>query len=278
MHLIPRRLASSFASAFAFTMALAVASPTRAHADEKLACIGASEDGQNQRDQGKLLAARASFARCVSDTCPAVVRTDCGKWLADVEERIPTFQVRVRDGRGQDVVDGTLMVDGAARADATSGRFVPIDPGVHVLRCTRPGGEVVEQRVVVREREKDRLVDVVVGVAASSDASPPAPAASPDASHGRPFPVAAVAAGGVAALALGSFAFFGATAKSDLDHLRATCAPACAASDADAAHTKWIVANVSLGVAAVAAGLAVWLYLSNAGSAPPPPRAALLTF
>jgi hypothetical protein len=275
MHLTTR---TSRKVALAVALALGLALPARAHADEKLACIGASEDGQNQRDQGKLLAARASFARCVSDTCPAVVRTDCGKWLADVEERIPTLQVRVRDGKGQDVLDATLLVDGAARADATSGRFVPIDPGVHVLRCEHAGGEPVEQRIVVREREKDRLLDLVLGPAGARATPPADHATAPDAPPGRPFPVGAAIAGGVAVLALGSFAFFGATAKSDLDHLRATCEPACATSDADAAHTKWIVANASLGVAAIAAGLAVWLYLSNAGSAPPPPRAALLTF
>jgi hypothetical protein len=66
----------------------------------------------------------------------------------------------------------------------------------------------------------------------------------------------------VSAVAVASFATFGAVGKSDIDDLRATCAGHCKQSDVDSAWSKLIVADVSLGVGVVAAGLATWLFLA----------------
>src|SRR5262249_9505902 len=57
----------------AFGLTLATAS---AVADTKR-CISAAEQGQQQRKEGKLLAARGSFVACTASECPAVVRKDC---------------------------------------------------------------------------------------------------------------------------------------------------------------------------------------------------------
>jgi hypothetical protein len=245
----------------ACALALGTAS---ARADVKADCVDASDQGQTSRDQGKLIDARARFAACVSDACPHVVRVDCAKWLADVDDRMPTILVRAKDRRGLDILDLRVTVDGAPIA--VDGRFVPIDPGVHTFRFEHEGSVPMEQRLLVREREKNRVLDVTLEDVRRLPDMPvyadPPPA--------RPFPVAAAIAAGVSLVGVAGFAYFGATAKSDLDHLRNTCEPSCAQSDVDSARTKWIVANVSIGVAVVAAGVAVWLFLTRP-EAPRPP-------
>jgi hypothetical protein len=73
---------------------------------------------------------------------------------------------------------------------------------------------------------------------------------------------AAAVLGGIAVTGGAVFAYLAATAKSDADHLRATCAPGCNPADVDAIRTRLIVANVSLGVgiasAAAGVGVLVW--------------------
>src|SRR5580693_3703107 len=66
-----------------------------ATADEKHRCIDASEQGQELRDEGRYSSARDAFAACARITCPALVRRDCGRWEAELEQRWPSVVVRV---------------------------------------------------------------------------------------------------------------------------------------------------------------------------------------
>lgn len=257
----------------------------------KAACIQASELGQDARDQGKPLAARQQFLACAITTCPEVVRRQCQRWLTEVEARIPTLLLRVRDPRGQDVVDAQVTVDGRPVPEALSGRAVAVDPGLHVFRLVRPSGEGITVHVLAREGEKDRLVDAVfpdpvlapephqvgalsaplpppAGAESPSQSPQPAPAVPPLTSTGAsPFPwlpaglTAAAVAGGA------GFVGFGLTARADVERLRTTCAPACSAAELSTVKTHEAIANVSLGVAGVAGGLAVWRWLAHAPDA-----------
>jgi hypothetical protein len=237
------------------------------------ACLDASEQGQVLRDRWKLIDARAKFVACARAECPSMVRSDCAKWLADVDERMPAVLVRARTAGGADLADVRTFVDDVPLADAASGHFVPIDPGPHAFRFERPGSAPVTQRVVIRERERDRILDVLFHDAGVSAAPPPVPAplpAPPPASASasapratRPVPPLVFALAGVAAVGGGAFAYFASAAKHDVDQMRATCAPACSDGDVSHARTELIVANASLGVAVVSLAAATWLFLAR---------------
>jgi hypothetical protein len=185
-------------------------------------------------------------------------------WLADVERRIPTVVFGARDAAGRDVFEVRVLLDGQPIAERLDGMPVPIDPGAHMLRFEPKEGAAVSLRVLVRESEHDRLIDVRLGARSEEGATPAAPAAAPaPEDRTRSIPVVSYALAGVAVAAAGGWAFFGATGKSDVDHLRATCEPRCAPSDVDSARREILLANVSFGVAAVALGAALVTWLAR---------------
>src|SRR5260370_19556862 len=61
-----------------------------AHADTADQCIAAAEQSQPLRHDGKLLAGRRLLIACSRSECPSVVRTDCTKWLADLDALMPS--------------------------------------------------------------------------------------------------------------------------------------------------------------------------------------------
>ena len=68
---------------------------------------------------------------------------------------------------------------------------------------------------------------------------------------------------GVGAVALGSFAFFAVTGKSDENDLRDRCSPNCPESDVDSVRTKYLVADISLGVGIASLGAATFLFVTS---------------
>jgi hypothetical protein len=237
----------------------AAAAPTDVHE-----CVTAAERGQRLRDKLLLKPAQGEFISCARDVCPGPVKSECTKWLADVSDRIPSIVVRATDGAGHDVTDVRVFVDDAPAQERVDGRRLEIDPGPHRIRFERSSFPPKTIEIVAREGEKNRFVDVAIG----AEAPPPPPPPPPKRPHDRPFPVLGAVLAGVAVLGGASFAFFAATGQSDVDHLRATCAPRCAPSDVSSARTKIIVANVSLGVGIVAAVSAgYFLFVAPAPSA-----------
>jgi hypothetical protein len=241
----------------------------------KQACVAASTDGQALRDAGKLREAREKLVACARDECPAIVRKYCSEWLADVEKRLPSvvFRVQAAEGSsGADVTDATVTVD-AGTPHPVDGSATPVDPGEHVVRFEHPGDPPVEMHVVVSEGEKSRIV---TGRFAPK-AAPPPEETRPEPE--RPEPVKAgisplaIALAGVAVVGGAGFAYFGITAKNDLDHLRQTCAPYCRSSDLDAVRQKALFADLSLGVGVVALGAATWVFLASSHRDAEPPAA-----
>lgn len=215
-------------------------------------CLAAVDRGQLLRDKQMLRAARREFITCSSETCAAIVRSDCIKWLADVDQRLPTFVVRAVDEEGHDVEDVRVLVDGTAEVERLSGSTLAIDPGPRTVRFEHAGLVAVERRIVAREGEHNRILDVVF-LRAPSSTTP---------ARRSTFPVAGVVFSGLAALGVGAFTFLAATGKSDRDELRSTCAPRCSTSSVDAARTKIVIANVALGAAIVSAGFAGYFFLT----------------
>ncbi len=252
----PRLLATLLAAGVAWWPGRATAANARA-----LECANASEQGQRARDEGRLRAARDDFASCASADCPAFVRKDCTQWLADVDAAFPSIVVSVRGAQG-DLTAVRILVDGAVVRDKLDGEPIPIEPGSHVLRVEPAAGGPVEQRLLVRLGEKNRLVDVTVGPVAAAPGAERPPASESGERHASLLRPAGYVIGGIGVVGLGLLAYFGIASISDGNHLRSTCAPACAQNDVDKLKTEEVAADVSMavGILGVAAGVALVIW------------------
>ena len=244
-------------------VALTLATAARASADDTVqACVGASEDGQRQRQEGKLLRAREQFASCSRAECPALVRHDCATWAGEIVQTLPSVVFAARDVTGGDLVHVRVLSDGAVLSEALDGKPVDVDPGEHHFRFEAEGFLPAEAHAVLRVGEKNRPVAVTL--------RPQAPAAAE--SHGS---VVAPAILGGLGLALGAAAIvLDVTTTSSADTLRATCAPSCASSSVDSLRTRYVVAGVLGGAGIVSVGVAAVLLLTGHSASPPPAGAA----
>ena len=230
-------------------------------ADEKTQCIAASDQGQQLRDDGRYKDAREAFARCARASCPAIVARDCAAWRVDVDQRSPTVLFDARDDRGNDLSAVQVTVDGAPLAAELNGLPTAVDPGDHVFRYETAGYPPVEDHVAIAASDKNRVLHVRF---ASAPMVAPAPAAPLKLETPGPrVPVGVWVLGGAAVVAFASEAYFGITGldqrSQDLSGPN-HCAPQCSGDEKSSIETKFIAADVSLGVGVVATGLAAYFF------------------
>lgn len=231
-----------------------------ARCDEVQACATAYEQAQVQRRKGQLNAARKSLIHCVRDVCPAFLRQDCSQWLNEVERAVPSIVVEARDSAGQDRPDATITIDGVT-VQLTDGKSVTLDPGPHSLHVEAPGLTPAALQIVVREGDQRRRI----GVTLVRPTTRPVPALS-----------WVLAGAGVVAIGVGAgFGIRGLSDRAALDDRQ--CKPSCPSSEVDSIRTSYWVADVSLGVGAIALGAALWLYVArpHKSEAPRTERAGL---
>jgi hypothetical protein len=139
-----------------------------AHGDErtKERCVSANEAAQDQRRSGKLHAAKASLAICMASGCPDVVRQDCATRFAELEDVIPTLVFAIEDAAGRDVHDVRISMDGKGVVDVADGAPLVVDPGEHDFTFEAEGLRTTKRRLVVREGEKSRRIQIVMPVKA----------------------------------------------------------------------------------------------------------------
>lgn len=251
-------------------------------ADVKRECVAASTDGQTSRDAGKLLQAREQFLVCSRDACPSVVRSSCGKWLAELDQQLPSVVIRAADAANSDITDGTAKIDD--KEFPLDGKPVPLDPGKHSVVVETSNGVHLEKKFLLGAGEKSRLIELrVEGPApepAAKSGDAPERSSVPDRAPAKSsggVPTGAWVLGGVGVVGLGSFAFFGLQAKSELNKLKSGCSPDCAPSQADTGKHDALIADISLGVGAVALVSAItWSLLSSSSSNEQPPKSALV--
>jgi hypothetical protein len=274
---------------FAFVLASALLlTAGAAAADEKEVCVQAVERAQVVRLDGKLIEAREGFVTCARAVCPAAIRQDCTRWVAEVDASLPSVVFEAVWADGRDATGMTVVLDGKPLEGAEPGRAVPMDPGEHSFRFEVAGAAPVESRNVIRQGEKNRLLRVTfTPLAAPAPPTPavvtppPAPSPSPSSTAApvglwrppsdrvtpsparRPIPLAAWVLGGVAVAGLGGLAYFGLKGTGDLDSMRSSCGHACNPSDVTAARNQILVGDVLGAVGLVAAGAAVWLTLAR---------------
>ncbi len=241
-------------------------------APDKEACAAAYEQAQVFRKHDKLVEARKKLIVCAQDSCPKIAQEDCGRWFVEVEASLPTVVIEAKDPTGRPIPDVRVVADGEVLTEKLDGTALPMNPGSHKLHCEYVGAVPVDLQVLVLEGKKNQLVPVAFEdfeFGPTPLLPPPPSAPAPTMREATPagrVPSAAYVLAGVAVIGAAGFAYFGLRGVSDENGLRSSCAPACASSDVDAVRSKYRIADVSLAVGVISAGLAAWLYLSHRGS------------
>jgi hypothetical protein len=263
-------------------ISLDLATTRVAHADPK-SCITSHATGQREAKAGHLRLATQLFTKCGSDeSCPAQLRQECAEFLQSVQRTVPTVIFSVVDEKNRDISTAKVYSTDELVADGLDGRALEIDPGKHRLRFLLPGGEVLNSDVLIREGEKNRLIQVKVtpedSAAIEGPAKEPVQATRPEAVAPPPPiteaksaspavrpgpPLGAWVAAGAAVVGLGvgtTFALLGNSKKSDID----ACSPHCGNETRpsyDALKRDYLIADIGFAVGAVSAGVATWLFV-----------------
>lgn len=242
----------------------------QAQPPSKAECAGSAEKAQTLREEKKLQAARKELLVCSQDSCPKAVRIDCVSWLREVEVSVPSVALRVRGADGADVVDLKVSVDGQLLTTKLDGSALTVDPGVHVFRFEFADGEVIENKVLISEGEKNRIILAERKPAPATAAPPPASSSavpSASASVGTPAPSRSVLPWvflGVGALSAGAFGGLQLWARGQLSDLEESCGKTRSCSDAQVSpvQTKFLGSGVALGVSVLSLGVAgaLWLW------------------
>ena len=241
-----------------------------AFADAKQ-CVAQNNDGLQQRDEHHLLAAREAYRACLAESeCPELVRTECDAALADIRTAIPTLLVAVVDEHQHDLPGASLILDG--KPVALDGSTVEVDPGAHELFASS-GALSAHLQVMAIESDLNRRVQIVLQAPHVDE--PAASRLHGGASEAAPrTTVPGYVLGGIAAVGAASFGYFALNGHADMGPLD-RCKPYCDPSDVRRVRTKYLIADVSLGVSLVAlAGAGYWL-LSAPKEAPKSRRTAL---
>jgi hypothetical protein len=254
------------AIALSASPSVASAAAPAKNSSAKATCLAAHEAALSLRSQKKPHAALEQFVSCSRTECPAVVRKECIDQAAQVEKDTPTVALEAHDDDGKDTTAVKVSVDGSVIADKLTGAAVDVEPGEHVFRFERADGKSIEQRVLVVEGEKNRKV---VGDFASLVPKPIGPnPADPKPRESKPIPVLAYVAGGVAIAALGSFGIFALSGKSSEKNLASSCEPNCKTDQLTPVKRDYLIADISLVVAVLAAAGAVLLVLPSLSPSP----------
>ncbi len=244
-----------------------------AHAGPK-ECIAAADEGQKLRDDGKLTAARDKFIMCAAKACPGPVAKQCSQWLVDAEHDTPTVTFRALDELGKETLVVRVLIDGVAVAQSIDARALSVDPGEHAVRFELASGQGVEDKVLVRPGEKNRMIELSFQPKAPPPAAQPvapiAPVAPAEESRDFHVPVLGWVGLGIGVAGGVMTALFAISANNAESDLRSKCAPSCDPSEKSSIDTKIVLANVGLGVGVVGLGLAVvTTVLANTGSKAP---------
>lgn len=169
---LPRRRRLAACVRWALSLAaLGASSPALAEDSTLARCIEANDRGLDAQKQGRLIQARTLLAQCASPSCGADISDACQKGIAEINDLLPTMIFVPKNGAGEDVAGVRLFIDGVPYGDKLDGTAVVGDPGEHEFRFEVAGQPPTIKRFVLRERDKDRHEEVLIG--------PPAPKPPP---------------------------------------------------------------------------------------------------
>jgi hypothetical protein len=256
----------SLVSAASLLAMVVVSSP--AVADDKAICVSSSEKAQQLQKAGKLSEAREQLVHCSRSECPKLIQQDCTQWMSEVLAALPSVVPAAKDRRGRDIVDVRVSVDGKVVTEILDGKPIVIDPGVRAFHFETKGAPPVDEQVVVKPSEKNRIVTATfataddVGAAGSNGTRVGGGTGAPPEEPSRSsFPLAAVLVGGLGVVALGVGGYFGLSGNSDARDLRDGCAPKCPQSDVDEVQNKYTLAAVTAGIGGALVVTSVVLFI-----------------
>lgn len=264
-----------FAATSAVALAL-VATATPAQADARAECVTASEKAQQARNAGRLSEARGQLVICGRSECPKLIQSDCTNWMSEVIAILPTVIPSAKDRKGRDLIDVKVLLDGKVVSETLDGKPFPVDPGVHVFKFETKGAPPVDEKIVVKQGEKNRIVTVTFAIGEDPDQGGAKKPGAIDAGRdgdrrdddGRRSspPIAAFIVGGLGLAALGTALYINLDANADARKLRDECAPKCDPADVDDVEQRRIVAGVTAaaGGALLIAGI-VLFFVHNSG-------------
>ncbi len=229
--------------------------------------MAAYDETQTLRQKGSLRAAREKALSCSQEQCPAIVKKDCAQWLGEIDASLPTVSFAVKDAAGNDTSTARVYVDGQLLVEKIESTATPVDPGERTFRVEIEGQAPREQKVILREGQKGRVVEISFAAASAPPAGGAEPFRGGNEGDGG-IPVASWILGGVGVVGVGLFATFGAiglSQKSDAEDPASGCAPSCSDDEVSSIETKFLVADVSLGIGVAALGAAVIVALVSGG-------------
>jgi hypothetical protein len=262
-----------FVSLLAFAGAAFVGRSARAADPTTADCLAASESSLALRNQHKLREARAQSLICAAASCPADVRDECARRVAEVNTAIPTIVFAAKDAAGSDLIAVKVTMDGQPIAERLEGTAFSIDPGAHTFTFEAPGQSAIQKQLVIREGEKDRREAIIFGGAAPpvpppaasliSTSEPAQPAANSSGLGTQR--ILAIVAGGVGVVGLGLGIGYGARAMSKHDDASKACPNSqCPTSNGVNLWNQAVTAgNIStvgfiVGALGLAGGAALW--------------------
>lgn len=175
-----------------------------ANAASKEECIDAHSRGQDYREKGQLRMAKKSFLTCAQSSCPNLVQNDCARFGEEIDRMLPTVSFGARDGKGVDVPNTIVFVDGS-QIGSNDGKTYELDPGPHNIRFVKDGKETTLD-VVLAQGEKGRFLAATFKDDASPASSKPlatTPVVVQDEPGKSAFPLV-ISGIGLAAVAVGS--------------------------------------------------------------------------
>jgi hypothetical protein len=247
-------------------MAVGVAGSTHAAAadkseDTKKICVARHEQAQILRRNSKLTEARAALLVCAQDSCPGGIRADCVEWLGAVSNAIPSVVIAAKM-RDKDEYNVRVTVDDALVTSRLDGIALELNPGVHTFRLEVAGQDPIEQQLLLVEGQKSRILNVRFG-----RPEPESPAGGANTGRApdtyRPVPTLDYILAGVGVLGIGSFAGFGLWGLDQKKSLEGTCSPVCTSTQTAPVRAKFMVADVSLGVAVLSTVVAAYVYFTR---------------
>ncbi len=244
----------------------------------KKECADAYVQAQKLKKDGALTKAREQLITCARDTCMSAVKKDCLLWLDEVNEAIPSVVVEAHDASGNETLDVKVSVDGEVVAETLSTKGIEVNPGTHQFRFEMDGEDPIEQEVIIRAGQKNKLLKVSFGKEEASGPAPieTEPAAAPiveDHPEKKGPPVASYVLGGIGIVALAGAGYFWLGAEGDKSDLEDSgCSPNCDSGDVDSIKSKRLYGDIALGVGVVSLGVATYLWLSPSKADKKPPR------
>ena len=143
--------------------------------EAKRVCADAANLGQELRDQGRYQEAQDLLVTCSAATCPPLVEENCVRWLNELRTVMPQIVVGAQDASGRDLTDVNVFIDGVPFERALDGSPRAADPGPHTLRFEAANHVPIEERIVLRSGEKNRVIVVKFPPAPLGNENAPAP-------------------------------------------------------------------------------------------------------